>query len=135
MNCRGQFKLIDHVASKYHFKYLKEYKNRYMAPELHYPMLVNSHELWKADVFALGMVLIENMVGLERYAGEMGDVGWRMGLKRKLVGLEEYSSGLKGMLLEMTEEDMRLRPRLEEIVGVKRKKEEGKKERRRKYSC
>ena len=58
VNCRGKFKLMDFVASKHNFGLFRWQKTKYTAPELEYPVLVNSNDLWKADVFSLGMVII-----------------------------------------------------------------------------
>ena len=58
LNCRGRFKLMDMISYKEKISVVNSYDKKYMAPELEYPLLVGAQDLWKADIYSLGIVII-----------------------------------------------------------------------------
>lgn len=78
-----------------------------MAPELQYPVLLDQQNLWKADVYSLGMVLIENIVGKHYTYSKSKE---RLTLKQNIQSLYQYSPSLIKILMRMTNADANIRP-------------------------
>lgn len=82
-----------------------------MAPEIkHYSCLLEGLDFGQADIYSLGMCVIENLVG-ERYFPREGRA-LRVYLQKHLHG---YSPSLVRTLMNMVSSDPRKRPRGEEI--------------------
>ena len=127
LNCRGKFKLMDMYCDSQTLVSVStcSHPNKYLSPELDYPYLVNQDSLWRADVFSLGAIIVENITGKPHVSLKSFTIGERLGLKRSLQSMFQYSPSLIKLLMRMLSLNSNRRPSIKEMTGVEELRNKG----------